>query len=144
MVKNLMFESNAGEGGFQGLWNNLLSMFNSGKDEVVRSSKVSKARLDVSSLKKEKERVFVRLGEEVYKKHKEKSVTIPGLAPYFAEIEIIDARLASKEREIKELKGEAGSLFLTPEAGTDLKRMPRKRSLMHNEKATEVMQGVSG
>ena len=144
MVKNLMFESNAGEGGFQGLWNNLLSMFNSGKDEVVRSSKVSKARLDVSSLKKEKERVFVRLGEEVYKKHKEKGVTTPGLAPYFAEIEIIDARLASKEREIKELKGEAGSVSSTPEAGTELNRMPRKRSHRQDEKATDVMQGVTG
>lgn len=106
-----MFESNAGAGGFQGLWNNLLSIFNSGKDEVVRSSKVSKARLDLSSLKKDRERVFVRLGEEVYKRHKEKTIAIPGLAPFFTEIDIIDTNLSSKERELKVLKGEEADLI---------------------------------
>mgnify|MGYP001604486287 FL=1 len=107
MVKKTMFESNAGEGGFQDLWNKLLSLFNTGKEEVVRSSRVSKARLDLSSLKKDRERVFERLGEEVYKRHKEKGISISGLAPFFTEIEMIDNNLSSKGRELKELKGEA-------------------------------------
>ncbi len=101
-----MFDSNTGDGGGQRLWNKLLSIFDKGKDEVVRSSKVSKARLDLSSLRRERERVFERLGEEVYKRHKEKKFSLPGLDPFFTEIDSITLRLSSKERELKDLKGE--------------------------------------
>lgn len=101
-----MFDSNAGDGGGQRLWNKFLSIFNKGKDEVVRSSKVSKTRLDLSSLKKERERVFERLGEEIYKRHMEKKFSLPGLDPFFTEIDIITLKLSSKERELKGLKGE--------------------------------------
>jgi len=94
------------ESGFQGFLNRALSVFNKGKDEVVRSSKVSKARLDLSSLKNEKERVFKRLGEEVYRRYKESKISIPGLDSFFTEIDIISLKLSSKERELKGLKGE--------------------------------------
>lgn len=121
-----MFESNAGEGGFQGLWNKLLSTFNTGKEEVVRSTKVSKARLDLSSLKKERERVFERLGEEIYKRRKERTASIPGFDSFFAEIDIINLKLSSKERELKGLKGEeAGSIPSAP-AETGARRGKRK------------------
>lgn len=142
MVKKTMFESNAGEGGFQGLWNKLLSMFNTGKEEVVRSSRVSKARLDLSSLKKDRERVFERLGEEVYKRHKEKGISIPGLAPFFTEIEMIDNNLSSKGRELKELKGEAVSFPSVTELGTESGKRQRKRGHAPNMKASEVRQDV--
>ena len=122
-----MFENNAGEGGFQGLWNKLLSIFNSGKEEVVRSSKVSKARLDISSLKKERERVFERLGEDIYKRHRERTASIQGLDSLFAEIEIINLKLSSKERELKVLKGEEADLLPSkpPDAGTKQERRDR-------------------
>ena len=143
MVKKTMFESNAGEGGFQGLWNKLLSLFNTGKEEVVRSSKVSKARLDLSSLKKDRERVFERLGEEVYKRHKEKGISIPGLDPFFTEIEMIDNNLSSKGRELKELKGEAVSAPSVAETGTEFNKRPRKRYHRRNMIASEVGAGRS-
>ncbi len=142
MVKKTMFESNAVEGGFQYLWNKLLSLFNTGKEEVVRSSKVSKARLDLSSLKKERERVFERLGEEVYKRHKEKGIAVPGLAPFFAEIEIIGNNLSAKERELKELKGEAVSAPSVTETGTEFNKRPRKRYHRPDMIASEVRQDV--
>ncbi|MBM2837857.1 MAG: hypothetical protein HW415_482 [Deltaproteobacteria bacterium] len=142
MVKKTMFESNAGEGGFQDLWSKLLSMFNTGKEEVVRSSKVSKVRLDLSSLKKDRERVFERLGEEVYKKHKEKGISIPGLAPFFTEIEMIDNNLSSKGRELKELKGEAVSVPSVTETGTEFNKRPRKRYHRPNIISSEARQDV--
>ncbi|MEK6725946.1 MAG: hypothetical protein AABY54_05275 [Deltaproteobacteria bacterium] len=137
-----MFESSAGEGGLQGLWNKLLSMFNTGKEEVVRSSRVSKARLDLSSLKKDRERVFERLGEEVYKRHREKGISIPGLAPFFTEIEIIGNNLSAKERELKELKGEAVILPSVAETATEFNKRPRKRHHRPDMMASEAMQNV--
>lgn len=142
MVKKTMFESNAVEGGFQDLWKKLLSMFNTGKEEVVRSSKVSKARLDLSSLKKDRERVFERLGEEVYKRHKEKGISIPGLASFFAEIEMIDNNLSSKERELKELKGEAVISPSVTETGTEFGKRPRKTYHRPDMMASEARQDV--
>ncbi|MEK7851880.1 MAG: hypothetical protein AAB275_08345 [Deltaproteobacteria bacterium] len=106
-----MSGNNVKENGFQGLLNRALSVFNKGKDEVVRSSKVSKARLDLSSLKNEKEHLFKRLGEEVYRRHKENKISIPGLDSFFTEIDIISLKLASKERELKALKGEEAALI---------------------------------
>lgn len=137
-----MFESNAGEGGFQGLWNKLLSTFNTGKEEVVRSTKVSKARLDLSSLKKERERVFERLGEEIYKRRKERTASIPGLDSFFAEIDIINLKLSSKERELKGFKGEeAGSIPSAP-ADTGARREGRERKYRPRTKPPEVRQDV--
>ena len=117
-------------------------MFNTGKEEVVRSSRVSKARLDLSSLKKDRERVFERLGEEVYKRHKEKGISIPGLAPFFTEIEMIDNNLSSKGRELKELKGEAVISPSVTETGTEFNKRPRKRGHEPNMKASGVRQDV--
>ncbi len=137
-----MFESNAGEGGFQGVWNKLLSTLNTGKEEVVRSTKVSKARLDLSSLKKERERVFERLGEEIYKRRKERTASIPGLDSFFAEIDIINLKLSSKERELKGLKGEeAGSIPSAP-ANTGARREGRERKHRPRTKPSEVRQDV--
>ncbi len=137
-----MFESNAGEGGFQGVWNKLLSTFNTGKEEVVRSSKVSKARLDLSSLKKERERVFERLGEEIYKRRKERTVSIPGLDSFFAEVDIINSKLSSKERELKGLKGEeVGSIPSAP-ADTGARREGRERKHRPRTKQSGVKQDV--
>lgn len=115
-----MTDGNTGEGGFQGVWNRFLSIFNKGKEEVVRSSKVSKARLDLSSLRKERERVFERLGEEIYKRHKENKISLPGLDPFFTEIDIINLKLSSKERELKGLAGEEAEVIkpAPAEAGT--------------------------
>lgn len=146
MVKKLMFESNAGERGFQGLWNKLFSMFNIGKEEVVRSSKVSKARLDLSSLKKERERVFERLGEEIYKRCKERTVSIPGLDSFFAEIDIINLKLSSKERELKGLKGEEVDLLRSKPSDAGIKQERRERPYRPKKKgpypSKEVQQEV--
>jgi len=101
-----MIDGNTGEGGFYGVWNRLLSIFNKGKDEVVRSSKVSKVRLDLSSLKKEREKVFERLGEEIYNRQKGNKISLPGLDSYLTEIDLITFKISSKERELKGLKGE--------------------------------------
>lgn len=120
-----MTDGNTGEGGFQGVWNRFLSIFNKGKEEVVRSSKVSKARLDLSSLRKERERVFERLGEEIYKRHKENKSTLPALDPFFTEIDIINLKLSSKERELKGLAGEEGAVIEPAEAGIRPERRER-------------------
>lgn len=122
-----MSGNNMKEGGVQGLWNKALSLFNKGKDEVVRSSKVSKTRLDLSSLKNEKGRVFERLGEEIYRRYKENKISIPGLDPFFTEIDIISLKLSSKERELKGLKGEeAGSMPADAVRGHERKGRPQR------------------
>lgn len=137
-----MFDSNIGDGGGQRLWNKLLSIFDKGKDEVVRSSKVSKARLDLSSLRRERERVFERLGEEVYNRHREKNFSLPGLDPFFTEVDSITLRLSSKERELKELKGEdvqdvQAAPLMRPEQRERASRPRKKPSGAKQEVITE-------
>lgn len=115
------------EGGFQGLWNKALSLFNKGRDEVVRSSKVGKTRLDLSSLKNEKERAFERLGEEVYRRYRENRFSLPGFDSFFTEIDIINLKLSSKERELRGFKGEeAGSARADAFGGHEGKERPLK------------------
>lgn len=135
-----MFESSDGEGGVQGIWNRVLSVFNTGKEEVIRSSKVSKARLDISSLKKERRLVFERLGEELYKRRKEKSISISGFAPFFTEIEIISNNLSDKDRELKELKGEAVALPSAAGTGDESGTRSKKEGHEPDIKVTEVAQ----
>lgn len=128
------------EGGFQGLWNKARSLFNKGRDEVVRSSKVSKTRLDLSSLRNEKEHVFERLGEEVYSRYKEDKISIPGLDPFFTEIDIISLKLSSKERELKGLKGEdTGFIPADAVGGQEKKRIsqrPKRKGPSHAQSTT--------
>lgn len=136
------------EGGFQGLWNKALSLFNKGRDEVVRSSKVSKTRLDLSSLRNEKERVFERLGEEVYSRYKEDKISIPGLDPFFTEIDIISLKLSSKERELKGLKGEeVGFISADAVRGHERKERPRRpnrKGPHHTQRAASPAVGGEG
>lgn len=133
----VMSDNNVRESGLQGFWNRALSLFNKGKDEVVRSSKLSKARLDLSSLKKEKESVFERLGEEVYRRHKENKVSIPGLDSFFTEIDIINLKFSSKERELKGLKeSEAGS----PPADAGIGHERKERPYRPGRKGTHHLQ----
>lgn len=139
MVKKTMFESNAGDGGVQGLWNKILSVFNTWKEEVIRSSKVSKARLDISSLKKERSLVLERLGEELYKRCKEKGISISGFEAFITEIDIIDNNLSLKEREIKELKGEAVTIPSPSGTGAEFSKRPKKRPHELNIKVPEVV-----
>lgn len=127
-----MFENKGVEGGFQELWNRFLSLFYKGKDEVVRTSKVSKARLDLTSLKRERERVFERLGEEIYKRRKENAILLPGLDPFFTEIDIINLKLSSKERELKELSGqEFGVVPPVPTVSQDAERKRERGERPH-------------
>lgn len=100
-----MFEGNAGEGGSQRLWNRFLLLFNKGKEEVLRTSRIGKARLELSSLNRDRDVVFKQLGEEVYKRHKEQKFPLTGLEPFFTEIDMMTLNLSSKERELKDLKG---------------------------------------
>jgi len=90
-----------------------------------------------------KKTMFERLGEEVYKRHKEKGISIPGLDPFFTEIEMIDNNLSSKGRELKELKGEAVSAPSVAETGTEFNKRPRKRYHRPNMIASEVGEGRS-
>lgn len=139
-----MFESSNWEGSPQTLWNRFLSIFNKGKDEVVKSSKVSKARLDLSSLKKERERVFERLGEEVYKRNKDKAISVSGLDALFAEINIINLKVSSKERELKDLKGEEANLIRSEQKVIPIRREKREGHQRPRRKPSEAKQDVSG
>lgn len=148
VVKKIMTGNNVREGGFQGMLNRMLSVFNKGKEEVVRSSKVSKARLDLSSLKKEKERAFERLGEEVYRRYKENKISIPGLDPFFTEIDLISPKLSSKERELKGLKGEeVGFISADAVRGHERKERPHRpnrKGPHHTQRAASPAVGGEG
>ena len=101
-----MFDGNAVEGESRRLVNKLLLLFNKGKDEVGRSSRIGKGRLDLSSLKRDRELVFEQLGEEVYKRHKAQTLSLSGLEPFFAELDLLTSNLSSKEKELEYLKGD--------------------------------------
>lgn len=143
-----MLNNNTGEGGFQWLWKRVLSIFDKGRDEVIKSSRVGKARLELSSLKRERERVFERLGEEVYRRYKEKAASIPGIESFFTEIDIISLKLSSKERELKGPKGEEAVSIPEDAAGAHEKKEkhhgPRRKGAYRSQVTTSPMAGDEG
>ena len=74
-----------------------------GKDELLRTSKMGKIRLDISTIKNRIGGKQKELGREVYELWLAKKVGIAELEGIFAEIKHLDDQIKEKEREIESL-----------------------------------------
>ncbi|MCK6531153.1 hypothetical protein L6R50_27520 [Myxococcota bacterium] len=86
----------------QGLFDSLKAIFEKSKEEVVRGARVSRVRLDVYQLRREREHALRRLGEEAYELIQQGQ--IPGLmTDAYAAVVGADERIAACEAELATL-----------------------------------------
>jgi hypothetical protein len=74
------------------------------KEELVRSSKIGKIRLDMTKIKKQRAKKFQELGERSYHLLLEGKIDIEGSDSLKTEIDELDAQIKGKEAEIKEIQ----------------------------------------
>ncbi len=91
----------------QALFDSLKSIFERSKEEVVRGARVSRARLDVYQLRRDRDRALQRLGEEAYALLQTETLKSQDLASAFAVVKDIDARIQTLEDEMKTPGSEA-------------------------------------
>jgi outer membrane biosynthesis protein TonB len=75
----------------------------SGKEELLRTSKMGRIRLEISSIKSRIEGKQKELGAEVYRLWLAKKVGIAELEGVFAEIKRLEEQIEEKEKEIEKL-----------------------------------------
>ncbi len=77
-----------------------------GKEELLRTSRMGKIRLEISSIKNRIESTHKELGGEVYKLWLAKKAGIAELEGTFAEIKRLEEQIEAREKEIERLVGE--------------------------------------
>jgi hypothetical protein len=88
------------------------------RDVVVRTSQVGKIKLDATFLRRERDRLFARLGEEVYDRVEGGVLEVPGeLAGLIEQIRDVETRLEEQEQEIVAVQSEAMARRLAREEG---------------------------
>ena len=76
-----------------------------GRDEVLREAKVGKVRLlDIYQLRRERGRLYQRLGEEVYGLVRKGALEIPSVGRTLAKLAALDDKIGAKEQEVDKLK----------------------------------------
>ena len=74
------------------------------KEEIVKSSKIGKVRLEITKIKKQKSKKFQELGEHCFRLLKENTISIEGAEALKDEINKLDAELKEKEAVIEEIQ----------------------------------------
>lgn len=78
------------------------------RDAVVRSSQVGKIKLDATFLRRERDRLFARLGEEVFDRVEEGRLVLPDdLVGPIEQLREVERRLEEQEAEIAAVHSEA-------------------------------------
>ena len=90
------------------LWRTTLDQFDEIKNAIVRSSSAGKAKLDATFLRRQRERLLIELGAEVFEAAEQGEVRLPDRARNIA------TRVREVEAQIKEQEGEVERL-LRPE-----------------------------
>lgn len=86
----------------QGLFDSLKAIFEKSKEEVVRGARVSRVRLDVYQLRREREHALRRLGEEAYELIQRGQIAGLMTDAYAAVVDT-DERIAACEAELATL-----------------------------------------
>jgi len=108
--------------GLEGFLGRAADVISRGREEILRASRIGKARLlDLTQLRRERGRLVLRLGEEAYREMQAGPLHRDDLEKTYLRIVEIDERIAAKEAEIEKIRREA--------AGTGPAETPRaKRS----------------
>lgn len=106
-----------------------------GRTEVLKEARVGKVKLlDIYQLRRERGRLYQRLGEEVYGLVRKNALEIPSLSRTLAKIAALDEKIAAKEAEIDRLRGDEELLLGELE---ELEDEPRLRTVDRDEAGEE-------
>lgn len=94
--------------GLEGFLGRAAEVISRGRDEILRASRIGKARLvDLTQLRRERARLVLRLGEEAYREMQAGALHRDELEKTYARIVEIDERIAAKEAEIEKIRRDA-------------------------------------
>ena len=92
--------------GASGLFDNLKDIFQKSREEVLRASQLGKARIDVFHLRKDREQLLQRLGEEAYELLSAGRLAHASLQKAAGKIRGIDQKIEAHEDQIAKLAEE--------------------------------------
>ena len=82
-------------------WDTAATYLKKAKDEVVRSSRVGKLRLDIARIKKQRKDLYTELGDKAYELLSTQSLAAEGLEELKVALDEKNALIAAKEAEIE-------------------------------------------
>ncbi|MEE8209632.1 MAG: hypothetical protein V3R38_02660 [bacterium] len=88
------------------LWDTAATYLKKAKDEVVRSSRVGKLRLDIARIRKQRKDLYAELGEKTYELLSSESLASKALDETKASVDERNALIAAKEAEIEAIAAE--------------------------------------
>lgn len=87
-------------------WDTAATYLKKAKDEVVRSSRVGKLRLDIARIRKQRKDLYAELGEKTYELLSSESLASKALDEMKASVDERNALIAAKEAEIEAVAAE--------------------------------------
>ncbi len=87
-------------------WDTAATYLKKAKDEVVRSSRVGKLRLDIARIRKQRKDLYAELGEKTYELLSSESLASKALDETKASVDERNALIAAKEAEIEAIAAE--------------------------------------
>jgi hypothetical protein len=87
-------------------WDTAATYLKKAKDEVVRSSRVGKLRLDIARIRKQRKDLYAELGEKTYELLSSDSLASKALDETKASVDERNALIAAKEAEIEAITAE--------------------------------------
>ena len=87
-------------------WDTAATYLKKAKDEVVRSSRVGKLRLDIARIKKQRKDLYTELGDKAYELLSTQSLAAEGLEELKVALDEKNALIAAKEAEIEAVAAE--------------------------------------
>ncbi|MFQ5893403.1 MAG: hypothetical protein ACE5H5_03740 [Nitrospinota bacterium] len=87
-------------------WDTATTYLKKAKDEVVRSSRIGKLRLDIARVKKQRKDLFAELGEKTHELLSAQSLSAEALEELKISVDEKNALIAAKEAEIEAVAAE--------------------------------------
>lgn len=87
-------------GDLSSLWHSALGQIDEIRDVIVRGSQAGKAKIDAQLLKRQRDKLLMKLGERALDEHRRAGARLPdGGEDLVHEIESLDQKIAESERE---------------------------------------------
>ena len=99
----------------QNIFDSLRDLVRRSADEVVAGAKVTRSRLDIFQLRRDRDHFLMRLGQSAYTLLSEGGVTHPDLEQAYQRVRTIEEKIAEYEREITDTGMEAEAEAFDPE-----------------------------
>jgi hypothetical protein len=124
----------------QNIFDSLRDLVRKSADEVVAGAKVTRSRIDIFQLRRDRDHFLMRLGQSAYTLLSEGGVTHPDLEQAYQRVRTIEEKIAEYEREITDTGMEAEAEAFDPEPIVEEppaeEPKPRKKAPKKAAKAT--------